>query len=54
MSNDDLIVQALQTPEGKQKLREAIQLAAAKAADRFEPGSVRWIVARRLAGLPDL
>lgn len=47
-----ILIQALQTPAGKKVLRQAIQLAAAKAADRLPEGGVGWWLARRLAGLP--
>jgi hypothetical protein len=47
-----LVVEALQTAAGKKQLREAIGLAAAKAADNLPEGSRAWRLARKLAGLP--
>lgn len=49
---DLLVAEALLTPAGKAKLKQAIQLGAAKAADQFLEGSFQWHLARRLAGLP--
>jgi len=49
---DELIVQALQTPEGKKKFRAAFELASAKAADHFPEGSLGYCLGRMLAGLP--
>ena len=51
-TSDLLIAQLLLTPEGKKKLKNAFQLGAAKAADKVPEGSLRWYVARQLAGLP--
>jgi hypothetical protein len=50
--NDDDIAAYLRTPEGRKQLKDAIQLAAAKAADKFPEGSKGEIMARALAGMP--
>lgn len=51
-NEDALIVKALHTPEGRRLLKASIQLAAARAADKFAPGSRGERRARKLAGLP--
>jgi len=50
--NEALIAAYLMTPAGKKQLKEAIQLAAAQAADTFPEGSKGVIIARALAGMP--
>lgn len=50
---EEVVTQALLTPEGKAKLKAAIQLAAAKACDKLPEGGVGWRLGRRLAGLPE-
>lgn len=47
-----IVAAQLKTPEGKRAFRSAFELAAARAADHFPPGSVGEALARRLAGLP--
>ena len=49
---DLLVAEELLTPAGREKLKEAIQLGAARAADRLPEGCFKWHLARRLAGLP--
>lgn len=52
MTKDEIVAAKLATPEGKAALRQSIQEAGAKAADRFPPGSVGEAVGRTLAGMP--
>jgi hypothetical protein len=52
IGTETLIADFLMTPAGKQQLKEAIQLAAAQAADTFPEGSKGEVLARALAGLP--
>ena len=47
-----IVAAHLRTAEGKAAFRQVFELAAARAADRFPPGSVGEALARRLAGLP--
>lgn len=49
---EETIARYLSTPEGKEQLRQAIQKAAAKAADHFPAGSLGERLGRKLAGLP--
>ena len=47
-----VVVRALQTSEGQEAFRKAIQQAGAKAADHFPEGSKGEALGRMLAGLP--
>lgn len=47
-----IVAKHLMTPQGRAQLLGAIQLGAAQAADKFPEGSMRWYLARALAGLP--
>ena len=47
-----MLAEYLKTPAGRKQLRSAIQLGAAKAADKFPEGSMKWYIARARANLP--
>jgi len=47
-----VVVAQLATPEGKRVFRAAFELAGARAADHFPPGSMGEALGRTLAGLP--
>ncbi len=49
---EEAVARCLNTPEGKEQLRQAIQEAAAKAADHLPEGSLGEALARQLARLP--
>lgn len=52
-AEEQVIVDALQTDWGREKLRDAIRAASAKAADRLPERSLARAFARTLAGLPE-
>ncbi len=47
-----IVAAQLRTPEGERAFRAVFELAAAKTADRFPPGSFGEALGRMLAGLP--
>ena len=49
---ESVVASYLLTAEGKKRLKAAIQVGAAKAADKAPVGTLRWHMARMLAGLP--
>ena len=47
---ESVVASYLLTAEGKKRLKAAIQVGAAKAADKAPVGTLRWHMARMLAG----